>query len=70
MEIYKSENGIGYKYHSILHPTRDNDFLGELAYYHLDEDTLYVGEYHILNKEEVKELIKYMQNWLETGKFE
>jgi len=29
---------------------------------------LWVGDNHHLNREEVEEMIQYMQNWLETGK--
>lgn len=32
------------------------------------DGSIYVGEHHCLNREEVAELIGYLQRWLETGK--
>lgn len=31
---------------------------------------LWVGEHHHLNREEVKDLINYMQEWLDTGRID
>jgi len=31
---------------------------------------LWVGENHHLNREEVKELVKHLKNWLKTGSLE
>lgn len=77
MKLEKTDRGFWNLVHPTYPPTRTKDsrlvsessvILYDDALDHPGSSALWLGENHHLNREEVKELVGYLQRWLETGR--
>ena len=73
MTIVQSDRGFRWLTHTVYDkPTASAELAGEFGMYRfgvcMDSSFLWIGKQHLLNREEVQQLVDNLQHWLTNGR--